>query len=272
MASFTSDLACLVASVGTSSFSVLSIPFQSWRPLDRYSRSPPPPSPSDDLRPPSSYRRRGVAVGCRPGKRKAGQDGGGEPSPSRVYYYYESTVRSIHDSGLGAANVTPWPRGRNLCAEAVNNGDVPPEWSFTVAHRVKSLPCAVTGYLWGIWPHRRIVHTFHGISPLCKDIVSPPYVDIEDAFFLPRASPPQHHPDRCFILLLLNTWGFVSLTRRPDHHFRLIWRVTGQAEDRDKDDAHCSRDIERPGDSSGDNRTGVYGRVTELATFPSNGV
>ncbi|KAH9018966.1 hypothetical protein EDB84DRAFT_1442248 [Lactarius hengduanensis] len=57
--------------------------------------------------------------------------------------------------------------------------------------KVPTRPCAVTGYLWGIWPHRRIVHTFHGISPLCKDIVSPPYVDIEGAFFLPRASPPQ---------------------------------------------------------------------------------
>ncbi|KAI9429188.1 hypothetical protein H4582DRAFT_2065662 [Lactarius indigo] len=65
------------------------------------------------------------------------------------------------------------------------------EWSFTFAHHVKSLSCVVTGYLWGIWPHRRIVHTFHRISPLCKDIVSPPYVDIEGAFFLPRASPPQ---------------------------------------------------------------------------------
>ncbi|KAH9015442.1 hypothetical protein EDB83DRAFT_2321311 [Lactarius deliciosus] len=36
-----------------------------WMSLDRYSRTLPPPSPSDDLRPPPSYCRRGVAVGCR---------------------------------------------------------------------------------------------------------------------------------------------------------------------------------------------------------------
>jgi len=29
------------------------------------------------------------------------------------------------------------------------------------------------------------------VSPLCKDIISLPYVDIEDAYFLPRASPPE---------------------------------------------------------------------------------
>ncbi|KAH9066928.1 hypothetical protein EDB83DRAFT_2314920 [Lactarius deliciosus] len=34
-----------------------------WMSLDRYSRTLPPPSPSDDLRPPTSYRRRGVAEG-----------------------------------------------------------------------------------------------------------------------------------------------------------------------------------------------------------------
>ncbi|KAH8977345.1 hypothetical protein EDB83DRAFT_2327653 [Lactarius deliciosus] len=34
-----------------------------WRPLERCSMPLPPPSPSDDLRPPSSYRRRGVAEG-----------------------------------------------------------------------------------------------------------------------------------------------------------------------------------------------------------------
>jgi hypothetical protein len=51
--------------------------------------------------------------------------------------------------------------------------------------------CAVTGYLWGTWPHRRIIHTFRAISPLRGDIVNPPYVDIEDEFYLPRVSPPE---------------------------------------------------------------------------------
>ncbi|KAH8978683.1 hypothetical protein EDB83DRAFT_2327308 [Lactarius deliciosus] len=164
--------------------------------------------------------------------------------------------------------------------------------------KVPTRPCAVTGYLWGIWPHRRIVHTFHGISPLCKDIVSPPYVDIEDAFFLPRASPPQVFDTLMRIAgykilvtgyLNLNNRSFPNpnlqrdfplipwkgeiavlfigkrkpyISRAPprsllhfaiaqmrisisiqihgglyrsrggqDHHFRLIWRVTGQAEE-----------------------------------------
>ncbi|KAI9429183.1 hypothetical protein H4582DRAFT_2065657 [Lactarius indigo] len=165
------------------------------------------------------------------------------------------------------------------------------EWSFTVAHRVKSLSCVVTGYLWGIWPHRRI-------SPLCKDIVSPPYVDIEGAFFLLRASPPQvfdtfmriagykilvtgylnfkNHsfpnpnlkrdfplipwkgeiavlfigkrkpyvsraPPRSLLRFAIAQMlisvsiqihgGLYQLMRRPDPHFRLIWRVTGPAEE-----------------------------------------
>jgi hypothetical protein len=51
--------------------------------------------------------------------------------------------------------------------------------------------CAVTGYLWGRWPHRRIIHTFHAMTPLSGDIICPPYVDIEGEFFLPRASPPE---------------------------------------------------------------------------------
>ena len=51
--------------------------------------------------------------------------------------------------------------------------------------------CPVTGYLWGTWPHRRIVRTFHAILPRRGEIFNPPYVDIEDAFFLPRASPPE---------------------------------------------------------------------------------
>ncbi|KAH9022528.1 hypothetical protein EDB83DRAFT_2320286 [Lactarius deliciosus] len=43
-----------------------------WRPLDRYSRPPPLPLPSDDLRPPSSYRHCGVAEGCRVGEEEGG--------------------------------------------------------------------------------------------------------------------------------------------------------------------------------------------------------
>jgi len=60
---------------------------------------------------------------------------------------------------------------------------------FSVMLQTKS--CAVTGYLWGTWPHRRIIHTFHAISPLRGNIINPPYVDIEDAFFLPRALLPE---------------------------------------------------------------------------------
>ena len=56
---------------------------------------------------------------------------------------------------------------------------------------LQTKPCAVTGYLWGTWPHQRIIHTFHAISPSCGDIIDPPYVDIEDTFFLPRVSPPE---------------------------------------------------------------------------------
>ena len=51
--------------------------------------------------------------------------------------------------------------------------------------------CAVTSCLRGTWPHQHIVHAFHAILPLRGDIINPPYVDIEDAFFLPRASPPE---------------------------------------------------------------------------------
>ena len=48
----------------------------------------------------------------------------------------------------------------------------------------------VTGYLWGKWPKRRIAQTFLVISPT-QDIIDPPYVNIEDDFFLPRTSPPE---------------------------------------------------------------------------------
>ncbi|KAH9034337.1 hypothetical protein EDB85DRAFT_1889835 [Lactarius pseudohatsudake] len=53
--------------------------FPSWMSLDHCSIPLPPPSPSDDLRPPPSYCRRGVTVGCQPEKRKAGQDRSGKP-------------------------------------------------------------------------------------------------------------------------------------------------------------------------------------------------
>ncbi|KAH9018965.1 hypothetical protein EDB84DRAFT_1442247 [Lactarius hengduanensis] len=63
-ASFTSDLGVPPGCLGGSTFIFgAEYTFPSWRPLDRYSGPPPPPSPSDDLRPPSSYRCRGVAVG-----------------------------------------------------------------------------------------------------------------------------------------------------------------------------------------------------------------
>ncbi|KAH9018968.1 hypothetical protein EDB84DRAFT_1442250 [Lactarius hengduanensis] len=58
--------------------------FPSWMSLDRCSIPLPPPSPSDDLRPPPSYRCRGVAVGCQSEKRKAGQDRSGKPVLRRV--------------------------------------------------------------------------------------------------------------------------------------------------------------------------------------------
>src|SRR6266702_6420077 len=56
---------------------------------------------------------------------------------------------------------------------------------------LQTKPCTVTGYLWGTWPHQCIIHTFHAVSSLHKDIVGPPYVDIEDTFFLLRALPPE---------------------------------------------------------------------------------
>jgi hypothetical protein len=49
----------------------------------------------------------------------------------------------------------------------------------------------VTGYLWGKWPNRRIAQTFLVTSPLHGDILDLPYVNVEDDFFLPRASPPE---------------------------------------------------------------------------------
>ncbi|KAI9437085.1 hypothetical protein BJY52DRAFT_1196711 [Lactarius psammicola] len=43
---------------------------------------------------------------------------------------------------------------------------------------------AVTGYLWGTWPSPTYRPHLYAVSPLHKDIISLPYVDIEDAFLL----------------------------------------------------------------------------------------
>ncbi|KAF8271543.1 hypothetical protein EI94DRAFT_1698088 [Lactarius quietus] len=43
----------------------------------------------------------------------------------------------------------------------------------------------------GKWPNRRIAQTFLVISPLHGDIVDLPYINVEDDFFLPCASPPE---------------------------------------------------------------------------------
>ncbi|KAH9009068.1 hypothetical protein EDB84DRAFT_1446540 [Lactarius hengduanensis] len=69
--------------------------FPSRMSLDCYSRTLPPPSPSDDLRPPPSYRRRGVAVGCRSEKRKAGQDRSGKPVLCRVLVVERYSIYSL---------------------------------------------------------------------------------------------------------------------------------------------------------------------------------
>ncbi|KAI9448595.1 hypothetical protein H4582DRAFT_2052015 [Lactarius indigo] len=66
-----------------------------WQRSVYLSKTFPPPSPSDDLRPPSSYRRRGVVVGCRSEKRKAGQDGSGEPVVCRVLAVERRSIYSL---------------------------------------------------------------------------------------------------------------------------------------------------------------------------------
>ncbi|KAI9443029.1 hypothetical protein H4582DRAFT_2054123 [Lactarius indigo] len=52
-------------------------------------------------------------------------------------------------------------------------------------------PSAVSGYLWSRWPRRRITSTFDAVLPLHRDVTDPPYIDIEAAFFLPKAFPPE---------------------------------------------------------------------------------
>ncbi|KAH9011995.1 hypothetical protein EDB85DRAFT_1900648 [Lactarius pseudohatsudake] len=72
-----------------------------WRSLERCSIPLPPPSPSDDLRPPLSYRCRGVAEGCRSEKRKAGQDRSGKPVLRRVLAVERC---SIHTHSLSSSS------------------------------------------------------------------------------------------------------------------------------------------------------------------------
>ena len=50
----------------------------------------------------------------------------------------------------------------------------------------------VNGYLWGRWPRETITYFFNAKLPLHGGcIINPPYVDVEDAFFLPSASQPE---------------------------------------------------------------------------------
>ena len=67
---------------------------------------------------------------------------------------------------------------------------------------LQSKSCTVSGYLWGKWPHRRITHTFSATLPLRGDIITPPYVDIEGEFFLPRPSRLLPSPPEVFDTLM----------------------------------------------------------------------
>lgn len=50
----------------------------------------------------------------------------------------------------------------------------------------------MNGYLWGRWPRQTITYHFNAELPLLGGcIINPPYVDIEDAFFLPSGSQPE---------------------------------------------------------------------------------
>ena len=50
----------------------------------------------------------------------------------------------------------------------------------------------VNGYLWGRWPRETITYFFNAKLPLHgRCIINPPYVDVEDTFFLPSASQPE---------------------------------------------------------------------------------
>ncbi|KAH9052738.1 hypothetical protein EDB87DRAFT_1581460 [Lactarius vividus] len=50
---------------------------------------------------------------------------------------------------------------------------------------------SVCGYLWGRWPRQTITYNFNAESPIHENTICPPYVDVEDAFFLPSASRPE---------------------------------------------------------------------------------
>ncbi|KAH9020360.1 hypothetical protein EDB85DRAFT_1896229 [Lactarius pseudohatsudake] len=65
-----------------------------WRHLERFSMPLPPP-PSDDLRPPPSYHRRGVAEGCRSEKRKVGQGGSGKPLCQVLAIEHQATLHIL---------------------------------------------------------------------------------------------------------------------------------------------------------------------------------
>src|ERR1700761_1809916 len=73
--------------------------------------------------------------------------------------------------------------------------------------------CAVTSCLRGTWPHQHIVHAFHAILPLRGDIINPPYVDIEDAFYLPRASSPEVFDTPSYVLLVTRSFPNPNLQR-----------------------------------------------------------
>ncbi|KAI9429189.1 hypothetical protein H4582DRAFT_2153637 [Lactarius indigo] len=85
--------------------------FPSWRSLDRYPRPFPPPSPSDDLRPPPSYCSHRVVGRCRSEKRKAGQDGSGEPVVCRVLAVEQRSIYSLSLSSSSSPGLRaggPW--------------------------------------------------------------------------------------------------------------------------------------------------------------------
>ncbi|KAI9436762.1 hypothetical protein BJY52DRAFT_1230386 [Lactarius psammicola] len=63
--------------------------------------------------------------------------------------------------------------------------------SFASPSPLSTRPSAVSGYLWSRWPRRRITFTFDAVLPLHGGVIDPPHVDVEAAFFLPKASLPE---------------------------------------------------------------------------------
>ena len=50
----------------------------------------------------------------------------------------------------------------------------------------------MNGYLWGRWPRQTIAYHFNTELPVhARCIINPPYVDIEDAFFLSDTAQPE---------------------------------------------------------------------------------